>query len=442
MKTIKLPYFVNDLEKQEIEKLIFESSNMIRLSYNRFVDGLNEKDIRNLSKIYKNVPEDSWLIQSSIRKAQSLYETNKTFNNTKSLIFGGKFNFFQRCQNKISKDQYKNKRNLIICSQGEKIKNGNRKFSLDLQNNQIIFKINRQKHINLKLPNLRKNYLKELFLIENLMNTKQLTLSVELDSNFVYLSFDEKLVFQSNYKGNENIVSSIDMNPNYIGFSICKYKNNKQNIIYTEIVDISHFTKNLHKSSNDKKTKYQNNKQEYELSKIAKYLIEKSKKFNCGKFVIEDLNIKSKDSCLGKGFNRLCNNKWNRNFLVRCLNKHSVINNIDFIEINPVYTSFIGNIIYDFPDMVAASIEINRRGYYKYIKNQFYPNLINRENLSNRWKEAINWSYSSWKELFDIVKTSKLKYRRSLESFDFKVFRFNSSKSFVNLYKIYNNLEY
>ena len=265
MKTIKLPYFVNDLGKQEIERLISESSNMIRLSYNRFVDGLNEKDIRNLSKTYNNIPEDSWLIQSSIRKAKFLYEANKTFKNAKSLIFGGKFNFFQRCQNKISREQYKNKRNLIICSQGEKNYRGNRKFSLDLQNNQIIFKINRQKHINLKLPNLRKNYLKELFLIEKLMNTKQLTLSVELDSNFVYLSFDEKLVFQPNYKGNENIVSSIDMNPNYIGFSICKYKNNKQNIIYTEIVDISHFTKNLHKSSNDRKTKYQNNKQEYEL---------------------------------------------------------------------------------------------------------------------------------------------------------------------------------
>ena len=43
MKTIKLSYFVNDLEKQEIERLISESSNMIRLSYNRFADGLNEK---------------------------------------------------------------------------------------------------------------------------------------------------------------------------------------------------------------------------------------------------------------------------------------------------------------------------------------------------------------------------------------------------------------
>lgn len=32
MKTIKLPYFVNDLEKQEIGKLISESSNMIPLN--------------------------------------------------------------------------------------------------------------------------------------------------------------------------------------------------------------------------------------------------------------------------------------------------------------------------------------------------------------------------------------------------------------------------
>lgn len=439
MKTIKLSYFVNDLEKQEIERLISESSNMIRLSYNRFADGLNEKSIRNLSKFYKNIPEDSWLIQSSIRKAKSLYEANKTFRNTKNLVFGGRFNFFQRCKNKISKEQYKNKRNLVICSQGEKLQKGNRKFSLDLQNNQIIFKINKQKHINLKLPNLRKNYLKELLLIENLMNMKQLTLSVELNSNFIYLSFDEKLISQSSYKGNENVLSSIDMNPNYIGFSICKYINNVQTIIYTETIDISYYTKNLHKPSNDSRSRHQVNKQEYEITKIAKYLIDKSKQFNCGKFIIEDLNIKNKDSDLGKGFNRLCKNKWNRNLLVRCLNKHSIINNIEFIKVNPVYTSFIGNINYDFPDMVAASIEINRRGYFKYIKNQFYPKLINKEDLSNQWKEAINWSYSNWKELFDIIKTSKLKYRRSLDSFEFKVFRLNSNKSFIKIYKtLYN----
>lgn len=48
-------YFVNDFEKQEIERLISESSNMIRLSYNRFIEGLNEKDIRNLSKIYNTL---------------------------------------------------------------------------------------------------------------------------------------------------------------------------------------------------------------------------------------------------------------------------------------------------------------------------------------------------------------------------------------------------
>ena len=91
-------------------------------------------------------------------------------------------------------------------------------------------------------------------------------------------------------------------------------------------------------------------------------MIDKSKQFNCGKFIIEDLNIKNKDSGLGKGFNRLCKNKWNRNLLARCLNKHSIINNIELIKVNPVYTSFIGNINYDFPDMVAASLEINRRG--------------------------------------------------------------------------------
>lgn len=439
MKTIKLPYYISDEEREIISKLISQSSNMIRLSFNRFIDGLSEKDIRNLRKSYNNIPEDSWLIQSAIRKAKSLYESHKSQKDSKSLIFGSKKNFILRCKNKITKQQIKEYRKLTICSQGEKLQKGNRKFSLDIENNQIIFKVNKKLHINLKLPLLRKNYLRELILIDELTKNKQLTLSIELDSKYVYLIFDDILVNEIQYEGNKDIVASIDMNPNYIGFSICKYNNNNQNIIHTETIDISYYTKNLHKSSDDSKTKHQVNKQEYEITKVAKYLIDKAKQFNCGKFIIEDLNIKNKDSGLGKGFNRLCKNKWNRNLLVRCLNKHSIINNIEFIKVNPVYTSFIGNINYDFPDMVAASLEINRRGYFKYIKNQFYPKLINKEDLSNQWKEAINWSYSNWKELFDIIKTSKLKYRRSLDSFEFKVFRLDSNKSFIKIYKtLYN----
>ena len=140
-------------------------------------------------------------------------------------------------------------------------------------------------------------------------------------------------------------------------------------------------------------------------------------------------------------FNRLTKNKWKREALVSALHKHCLLNRIDFIEVNPVYSSFIGNVLHNAPDPIAASLEIARRAMFKYIKGQFYPELIKAESLFNLWKESASWVYSSWKELFDIAKIAGVKYRRSLESFDFKVFRLKSSKSFVNLYKIYNSLE-
>ena len=106
-----------------------------------------------------------------------------------------------------------------------------------------------------------------------------------------------------------------------------------------------------------------------------------------------------------------------------------------------IYSSFIGNLCNEAPDPIAASLEIARRANSKYIKGQFYPELIKAESLFNLWKESASWVYKSWKELFDIIKTSKVKYRRSLDLFKSEVFRLKSSKSFVNLYKIYGGLE-
>ena len=231
------------------------------------------------------------------------------------------------------------------------------------------------------------------------------------------------------------------MNPNYIGFSISKWCNGKRKILLEEQYDLSYFTRKLHKASDDVKSKHQNNKQIYELKEIAKDIIKKCKFFHVGKFGIEDLNFKVGDSGKGRAFNRLTKNKWKREALVSALHKHCLLNKIDFVEVNPVYSSFIGNLCNEAPDPIAASLEIARRAIFKYIKGQFYPELIKAESLFNLWKESASWVYSSWKELFDIIKTSKVKYRRSLESFDSEVFRLKSSKSFVNLYKIYNSLE-
>ena len=436
MKTINLPYTCSEDDRNFIKDEIRKSSNMVRYAFNRFKDNKSEKDIRLLSKSLLNTPSDSWFIQCAIKKANYIFLTNK-----EKIIFGGKFSFYQRLKHKLDKDIFKENRLLGIYSQGETPKGGNRKFQLDISNNQIIFKFSRSKHIYLKLPILHKNYLYELINLEEQCNQKLSNFSVELKLDKICITFDDSKIYCSNYVGKSNIVGAIDMNPNYIGFSISKFSNGKRKILLEEQYDLSYFTKNLHKSSSHKDSKHQNNKQIFELKEIAKDIIKKCKFFHVGKFGIEDLNFKVGNQGKGRGFNRLTKNKWKREALVSALHKHCLLNKIDFVEVNPVYSSFIGNVLHNAPDPIAASLEIARRAIFKYIKGQFYPELIKAESLFNLWKESASWVYKSWKELFDIVKTAGLKYRRSLESFDSEVFRLKSSKSFVNLYKIYKELE-
>ena len=161
MKTINLPYICSEDDRDFIKNEIRKSSNMVRYAFNRYKDGKSEKDIRLLSKSISNVPSDSWFIQCAIKKANYLFLANK-----EKVIFGGKFNFFQRLKHKLNKDEFKSGRLLGIYSQGEKLANGNRKFKLDITNNQIIFKFSKTKCISLQLPKLHKNYLYELINLE------------------------------------------------------------------------------------------------------------------------------------------------------------------------------------------------------------------------------------------------------------------------------------
>ena len=65
--------------------------------------------------------------------------------------------------------------------------------------------------------------------------------------------------------------------------------------------------------------------------------------------------------------------------------------------------------------MIAASIEIARRGYKKYLKDWFYPSIISmdryREVLGNQWKKELKLHLRSWKTMYKQIKESKLQYR-------------------------------
>ncbi len=110
------------------------------------------------------------------------------------------------------------------------------------------------------------------------------------------------------------------------------------------------------------------------------------------------------------------------------ISKYCNIIGIARVEINPCYSSFIGNIQHEYIDPVNASLEICRRGIYKYEKGKFYPeisekdvitmsNLIEDQTRDNRYqnteclKDIIQ--PTTWVEWFNLFQKTKFRYRRS-----------------------------
>ena len=63
MKTIKLPYKTNE----DLTSILKQYSSVVRYSYNRFLDGKTEKDIRELTKSLNNIDLlNSWKAAPSI----------------------------------------------------------------------------------------------------------------------------------------------------------------------------------------------------------------------------------------------------------------------------------------------------------------------------------------------------------------------------------------
>jgi IS605 OrfB family transposase len=427
MKTIKLPIQnnINTKEFQDIQRIY---SSAVRFAYNRLTEDKSEKVIRALMKDKFLI--GSWFVQCSIKQASAIRNAQKELKVSK-IIFGSKKKFSLRSQHKITKEEYKEARLLNIISQGEKLQQGNRLFTLDVVNsNRIIFKEKCKIKHYIQLPKLRKNIKDELSIIETLAHNKKASFKITLNKTHICISFDESIIYRTQQtKRDESHILGIDLNPNYIGYSVLKFnKDNGFEVLYKEVVDIT------------KLNKQKASKKDFEYYQITKHIIQMANKFNVNKVVLEELQIKAKNHNKGIKFNKLINNDWNRNILTASLKKHCNIFGIEYIEINAAYSSTVGNLLYannETPDMVASSIEIARRGYKKYEKLWFYPPMKITASLGtkNQWKEDLFSMCDSWVKVHKEIKNKGLKYRVQLEDcIPDAVCRFMSRKSYVFLH--------
>ena len=424
--TLKIKYSCNT----SILDIIKQYNSVLKFTYNRLLENpkLKTAEITQLQKNLNNCDLiGSHLKNSAIYDAKSLIEKSN-----KPIIFGGRYLFKQRCQHKISKEEFLIKRLRPICSVGEANQTANRLFDI-IDNQTIIFKLNRQQHFELKLQHVGSKRLKELNKLIELQNNKQIAITYKLDLTYVYLTFDYNLLKTYTYKIKQNRVMAIDLNPNSIGWSVVDWlSENKYSVIQSgtfSLKPLNDYRDSKSVASNSDFHKYTTNKRNHEIIEIAKQLFSLCRYYHCEIFSIEYLNIKSSDKKLGHRFNKLVNNNWNRKLLVNQIRKHINSSSTTLVEVQPQYNSYIGNLVFrqeHLPDECLASIEISRRGFEfstQYTFNRrprqktvIYPKLeiVKSQLILSLEELGIDVpNFDSWKDILSVVKESKVKYRFS-----------------------------
>lgn len=373
---------------------------------------------------------------------------------------------FEKIKAKIEQKQneYRESRLNNIYVLGEANYKGNRFFEFDLKNKTIYYKPKRGIKIEIKFSNY-KCHKEELLRIQELIDSKRIAVTVNLNCNEIQLSVDDTIF--NDYKIDEKSRSEetekikelhldkdtekdlinkiyvkyyreldnrklkdklscrymgVDLNPNHIGISILDLnKDNTYNIVYCRQFDLLNLSIKLPREASHKERKKQNDTRKLAISLVWKEIFRIFAYYKCGHFVLEELNLKNKDLD-SREANRKINNLWHRTLTNHLIEKYSNKLGIIILKINPVYSSLIGNLYHEYSDPVNASIEICRRGLFQYKKGYFYP-PINIGTISNTMSRINNVDLRDvlilkddmmWKEVYDAIKKSGLRYRANL----------------------------
>ena len=449
MITLKIKYTTTEDGLNLIKEYRKQYSSVLHYAYNRRYEGVSEKNIEYQISLLNNIPLiKSYLKRCAVKNATQLIKDG----DKKQLIFGGKKNFIDRCKGKITKDEFLNKRLSKLFIIGEANQHGNRMMVINDDLLSFTFKPTMKNKITLSIDGRYKRYKSILNKLYHLQQDKQISITYQLDNEYIYLTYDETLLNQFvDYKPIKNRIFAIDLNPNYVGWSVVDWESSsKFEVVKSGVIsikDINDIDFGLKgKSSESKERIYINNKRTFETYEISKLLVNTAKYYRCEIFGLEELNIKSKDTTRGKHYNKLVNNVWNRNKLVNNIKKRCNIYSIRVMLAKPNYSSFVGNFLFrdlKLPDMILASIEISRRCYE--FKTQYIDKKYKKKNIILPDVDDFNDRYVKSLEEFNIpgeikdlvkiynfLKKSKSRYRLSLDELNHLEF----SRCFSNKSKI------
>ena len=346
------------------------------------------------------------------------------------------------------KAEYRQNRILPILSVGEAPQGSNRKFDFDFENKKMVFKPKQGVKYPIEFHCSKKQHL-ELIKLQKYIGDQAIT--VRIDNEHVYVTFDNeklcnyafnekecfkelKLIPKDNKKQRTECYKKwiqekearmligknplrylgLDLNPEYIGFSILEKAGDDFKVIFKNCIDLHKLNTKMGLSSTDKLQVYQNNKRVHEIHEAWKHIFNIAERFKVYNCVVEDLDFKQKGvNENATEANRKTKNLWHRTVTTNAINKYCLETGMKLIKVNPCYSSFIGNIKHKLFDCVSASIEIGRRGITKYLKGGFFPKLerTDLDTMCQLGLDVLSNTISSWKEAYLLFKSSGLRYR-------------------------------
>ena len=436
--------------EEEVKELDRKKLERYKKDFNEYIEKTNKPDCKK-KKYYR-------------RKIKKLDRKIRNIEHKKYVaIFGGRKNFMDRCKGSITHDEYVSHKQSMLYSKGSK-EHFNRLFEI-VDEETILFKPTKDIHITIKIP--KNKYPDQIHSLLIAQANRELPCTFKLSKDKIYLSYDPSKLNEKKYSSREyvkNRVMSIDMNPDYIGWCITDWRSEGEfSIIKSGVVSIKeindiHFSyKDKGIPSDDKRRIHLNNKREHEIFEISKKIINTARYYKCETFSIEKITMESDDKNKGAKYNALCNNLWSRNKLVNNLKKRCATFHIEFIEIMPNYSSFVGNFLFrslNLPDMVLAAFELTRRTYqYKY--NYTLPKEERKQNIllpdTDVFKSFMSKSLEEFdiedvhlglRQIYDSFKKAKTMYRLPLDKFNLKFSRFCTVKSKIECYQFNTPITY
>ncbi len=461
MKTLVYNITVSMEDKEVLKKLQDGYSMDFRKLYNNldlqkdptYLSELNTKSSKFREYLIKEVEvfkqkyeTNQSKIQERINKLESDVIDKKTFNKLtflkrslkSNICFGGRTNLEKRRKNLITNNEWKELRRYPMCFYGEKSTKGNRFFDLkDISKGEIIFKLNKNTHVPIKISN--KKHKKDLIKLEELSNLKKIPITIKLSYNKLWISFDECILNGTyfDYKKHQkekpkgltepenrkywagkrqehekflktnklNRYISIDVNPNEIGFSI---SDDKMNI--------------LDKGCYRIEGKVSENKRKFEYSQIIKELFNKIKHYKVSYFIIEDLDNLNKDNYGNKTSNRKNKLEFKKNYIFSIIERRCNETGTVLKKVNPVYSSFVGNLMYKEYDPIASSLELLRRGIGQYkLGFRLVPEYDQNNVITDQIDGYVDLDqFKSFQELFKSIRNKS--YRRKTKTFSSQKF--------------------